>query len=120
METITKLCWAALALLHIMPAASAIVPGLTAKLYGVSVDADVGLLLDHRGLLFLGVFLAALYAIFDLPSRRLASIIMCISMIGFLLIYVRAGMPAGALRKIAIADFIGLAPLLWVTVSAWR
>ncbi|HPE47863.1 MAG TPA: hypothetical protein PLR76_05680 [Hyphomonas sp.] len=120
MEVTNKIAWALLALLHVTPALSAFAPGLVERLYGVSPDGDIGVLLVHRGALFLAVCIAALYAMVDPGSRRLASLILFVSMVGFLLVYVRAGLPAGELRKIAIADLIGLIPLTWVTVNVWR
>ena len=117
---ITKLCWAALALLHIVPAAAAFIPGLSQSLYGVSVDETTAVLLHHRAVLFLAIFVTAIFALIDPNSRRLASVILGISVVGYLLIYWKAGLPAGPLRKIAIPDAIGLVPLIWVTVQAWR
>jgi len=43
-----------------------------------------------------------------------------LSVVGFLVVYVRAGMPGGALRTIARADLLGLAPLAVVLLDAWR
>lgn len=120
METSLKAAWATLALLHVMPAMSAFMPRLVNTLYGVSPDGDVGVLLVHRGALFLAVSVAALYAMFDPPSRRLASLVLIVSMIGFLIVYARAGMPPGELRRIAAADLIGVIPLAWVSFNAWR
>ncbi len=120
MEAITKIAWGLLVLLHVMPAAVVFMPGLVEKLYGASPAGDIGLLLVHRSALFLAVCVAALYAIFDSQSRRIATLIVGISVVSFLLIYLRAGLPAGELRKIAIPDAIGLVPLLWVSVQAWR
>lgn len=120
MEASVKIAWAFLALLHVMPAMSAFTPSLVEKLYGVSPDGDVGILLLHRGALFLAVCVTAIYAIFDPDSRRLASIVLIISMVGFLLVYARAGMPSGELRKIAIADLIGIVPLFWIGYNTWR
>lgn len=120
MEVIIRIAWGLLVLLHVMPATVAFAPGLVEKLYGVSPTDDTGLLLVHRGALFLAVCVAALFAIFDAQSRRVASVVVAISMIGFLLVYLRAGLPAGELRKIAMADAVGLLPLLWVSVQAWR
>ena len=119
MEASVKIAWAFLALLHVMPAMSAFTPSLVEKLYGVSPAGDVGVLLLHRGALFLAVCVTAIYAIFDPDSRRLASIVLIISMVGFLLVYGRAGMPSGELRKIAIADLIGVLPLFWIGYNTW-
>ena len=120
LETSLKISWALLALLHIMPAMTALVPGLIERLYGISSDGDLGVMLLHRGALFLAVFATTIYAIFDSGSRKLASIILVISIVGFLIIYVRNGTPSGGLRKIALADLIFLPPLIWVCFNAWR
>ena len=119
METLVRISWALLALLHLMPALVLAKPGLVQSLYGAEPSGDVGVLLVHRGALFLAVLLAALYALFSPDARRLASLVVAISMVGFLLVYLRAGMPAGELRKIAVADAVGLLPLAIVMWGAW-
>ncbi|MEL6371778.1 MAG: hypothetical protein AAFY84_10015 [Pseudomonadota bacterium] len=120
MEISVKIAWALLAVLHVMPALSAFVPGLIERLYGVSPDGEIGTLLVHRGVLFFAVLMVAVVAIFHVPSRRLASIVLMISMIGFLIVFWRAGMPTGDLRKIAITDAVGVLPLAYVCLNAWR
>lgn len=120
MELTTKIAWACLALLHMMPALIVFSPALVEKVYGASPSGDIGILLVHRGALFLAVCLAAVFALFDPSSRRLASVVLIVSMIGFLLVYLRAGWPSGELRKIAHADLVGLFPLAWVGFQAWR
>lgn len=120
MEIATKIAWASLALLHVMPAMIVFSPGLVGKLYGASPEGDIGILLVHRGALFLAVCLAASFAVFDPSSRRLASLVVLVSMVGFVVIYARAGWPEGDLRKIANADLIGVVPLAWVSFQAWR
>lgn len=119
MEAITKTAWAALALIHLMPALVIFAPGLLEKLYAIPPNGDLGVLLIHRGALFLAVCIAALYAIVSEDARRLATLMLAISMIGFLIVYVRAGLPEGALRKIAVTDAIGLIPLTFVCWRAW-
>lgn len=120
MEASLKFSWVVLALLHVMPAMVFFAPGLVEKLYSASPEGDIGILLIHRGALFLAVCIAALYAVFSPDSRRLASLVLTVSMLGFLIVYARADMPAGALRKIAVADLAGLIPLVWVSIQAWR
>ena len=121
MELICRICWVALALLHLPPAAVLFAPGLLERLYGTGTGthADAMLLLVHRGALFLAVVAVACLALFDEGARRAASLVVLISLLGFLAVYLRAGAPAGALRKIAWADLVGLAPLAWVTWDAW-
>ena len=57
---------------------------------------------------------------FDPDSRKLGSIVLVISMVGFLLVYARAGLMPGELRKIAVADMVGLVTLFWFTLQARR
>jgi len=119
MEILIKFAWASLALIHLTPALAFFAPGLVQKLYGLPPQGDLGVLLIHRGVLFLAVCVAAIYAMFSVDARRLAALVLCISMIGLLIVYIRAGLPGGALRKIAVIDFIGLLPLIFVTWRAW-
>lgn len=120
MERLTIIAWLALAAVHVAPAAVLVAPDLTRTLYGVAPDGPAGLLIVHRGALFLAVLAAALFAAFSPDARRAASIVVGISVIGFLLVYARAGMPAGSLRTIAVVDAIALVPLAFVGYRAWR
>ena len=119
MEIIIKLAWLVLAIIHVTPSLVIFKPSLLTTLYNIPSDGVIGLLLTHRGGLFLGVVIACLISIFHIESRRLAVIVVGISMISFLLLYVKAGMPVGELRKISIADVIGLPFLLCVVVHAY-
>ena len=78
--------------------------------------ADV---LHHRAALFLAVFVACIWAAFIPDGRRLAVIVVAISMISFLALYLMSGSPAG-LTRIAIADMIGIPALLAVAWMAFR
>jgi hypothetical protein len=120
MEWATRIAWGLLVLIHVSPALVLAAPGLTARLYGVEASGPLGVLLAHRGALFLAVIVACVAAALDPGSRRVASLVCATSMLGFLYLYVRAGAPAGALRPVAIVDLAGLAPLAWVTMMAWR
>ena len=120
MVVMTKAAWLMLALIHVAPALVFVAPSMVQRLYGVDPAGDLGVLLSHRGALFFAVLAAALFAFVDARAERLASLVVGISMIGFLLIYARAGFPAGPLRKIAITDAAGLLPLILVIVKAWR
>lgn len=119
MEIMTKAAWAALALLHLMPALPLVRPSLIERLYGVPPEGDLGVLLIHRAALFGVVLIAACVSIVHVDSRKFASFLVAISMISFLVLYVRAGAPAGDLRKVAIADAVGLVPLGIVVWRAW-
>jgi hypothetical protein len=120
LETWIKAAWLSLVAVHLMPAVVLFVPSMTEKLYGISPTGDVGILTIHRGALFLAILAAALMAVFDPATRRMASIIVAISVVGFLFVYARAGMPAGALRSIALVDLIAVIPLIFVSYHAWR
>lgn len=120
MELITKLCWALLALIHASPAAALFAPKLIKTLYGVDANGPVGVLLVHRGALFLAVVAVCLYAVFEPSARRAAGLVVSISVVAFLVLYARAGTPEGALRTIAIVDLVALAPLAFVVFAALR
>ena len=117
MEVLTKAAWALLALLHLAPSLPFFAPAMVERLYGVDPAGDAGVLLAHRGALFLVVLVAALVAMWSVETRKLVAALCAISMIGFLMLYARAGSLAGPLRKIAVADLIGLLPLAFVS---WR
>ena len=119
MELSQKIAWTLLAALHIGPALPAVLPQTIKRLYDVDPSGTIGTLLIHRGVLFLAIAIAALYAIFDPGVRPLSALLLTLSMVGFLIHYLRAGMPDSALRKIAVLDLIGLIPLAWVSWQAW-
>jgi len=118
-EIVTKLSWGLLILIHAAPAAALFRPELLGRLYGIEPKGDLGVLMLHRGALFLAIVAVCLYAIIEPEARRAASIVAAISVLGFLGLYGRAGSPAGSLRKIAQADLVALPPLAWVTWQAW-
>ncbi|WP_426168053.1 hypothetical protein [Sandarakinorhabdus sp. DWP1-3-1] len=89
------------------------------RLYGVAPGGSGFLLLHHRAALFLVVVVICCWAIADPAVRRLAAVATAISMVGFLVLYAQAGRPP-ALRTIAIADLVGLLPLVLVAWLAFR
>ncbi|NJS15821.1 MAG: hypothetical protein HC788_16125 [Sphingopyxis sp.] len=115
MSALVQLCWALLALIHIMPALALFRPALLTTMYGVDAGGATYLLLHHRAALFLGVVVLCIWASFDAGARSVAVVVTAISMIGFLLLYGQGGSPP-ALRTIAVVDMIGLVPL---AVVAW-
>ena len=68
---------------------------------------------DGRGLV------ACVWAAFDPDARRLASVVVAISMLSFLLLYLQSSSPP-ALRRIAFVDLVGLIPLAYVAFWAFR
>ena len=120
MEPVTKLAWLALAAIHAAPAAVLVAPSLARRLYGVAPADGAGVLIVHRGALFLALVVLSVWAALDPALRRAAGTALAISVVGFLLVYARAGAPAGPLRPVALADIAALAPLAWVLSRAWR
>ncbi len=120
MEIATKLAWGLLGLAHLSPAWVAFAPVLVERLYGVAPTGDLGVLIAHRGALFVAILAACVFAVIDPPARRALGVVVATSVIGFLVIYLRAGAPSGPLRKIAIVDAAALLPLAFVVVAAWR
>lgn len=120
MEVVVKAAWALLALAHLSPSAVAAFPSLTQRLYGVEAAGDLGVLLAHRGALFLAIVFACICGVFDPAARRALSVVVATSVIGFLIIFALAGAPSGPLRQIAIVDAVALLPLAIVIISAWR
>jgi hypothetical protein len=112
--------WIALALVHLAPAAVLARPDLLRSLYGVDAGGDLGVLLTHRGALFLGIVMVCAYAAFEPNARRAASLVVGISVASFLVLYCLAGMPAGSLRLIAWVDAAALPALGFVAWQAWR
>lgn len=116
MATLERAAWAILALIHAMPALAAFRPALISRLYGVPLGDPAFLLLQHRAALFGIVVIVCTWAAAQPAVRPLAVVATGVSMISFLLLYHGAGAPP-ALRTIAVADWIGMAPLAFV---AWR
>jgi hypothetical protein len=120
MDRLVLVCWLALAAIHASPAAVILKPSLTETIYGVPPTGSSGVLLIHRAALFLAVVVVALFAAFAPEARKAATLLVGISVIGFLLVYSMAGAPEGPLRTIAIVDVLALLPLALVSWSAWR
>jgi hypothetical protein len=120
MGKLTLIAWCVLALVHTPPAAVVAWPELVGQLYGETIGGTLQLLLVHRGVLFLAVVMACIHAAFIPSARRVTSLVVGTSVVGFLFLYARAGMPAGPLETIALFDAIALAPLAWVVIDAWR
>ena len=119
MELSLKFAWLLLLLVHLPPAAVFFMPSLAQTLYSVSAADAVEIIILHRGALFLVVVLLSLFAMFDPNVRRVGSLCVMVSIIGFLYIYFRAGFPDGAFRTIAAVDFAAVVPLAFVVWHAW-
>ncbi len=108
--------WLVLAAVHLMPALALFLPKLLTRLYQLTPEPPLFLLMQHRAALFLVIFIICVWSVFDPAPRRLAVVAVALSMVSFLVLYWKNGAP-GALRQIAVADLIGLPALLYV---GWR
>ena len=111
--------WLILAAIHAMPALAFFRPATLTTLYGLRPDNPLFLLMQHRAGLFLAVFVACIWAAFVPEGRRLAVLVVGISMVSFLVLWWQAGSPA-PLRRIALVDFAGLPALAGVAWLAFR
>jgi hypothetical protein len=118
---LVTLAWLTLMLVHTPPALATFSAKLRRRMYGVDENGQLGVILAHRGVLFLAVALVCLYAAL-LPGdgRRSAAVVVTISLVGFLALYLGTKLPKGPLRPIAIVDALALAPLAVVIIDAWR
>jgi hypothetical protein len=114
-----SILWIILALVHALPALAFFRPTSLTTLYRIEPDNPLFLLMQHRAGLFLAVFLAALWAAYDPASRKLATIVVGISMVSFLILWLTKGMPS-ALRQIAVVDLAALPILIAAGWLAWR
>lgn len=119
METVVRIAWVLLALIHAAPASALVSSTALTRLYGVAPDGEVGVLLRHRGAMFLALVALCLGAVASPAARAVAVIAVAISVVGFLAVYLRAGRRPGALRTIARVDLAALVPLTVVLVDAW-
>lgn len=72
LEWVIRASWVVVALIHAAPAAAFFAPRQLERLYGVSPDGDVGVLLAHRGALLLAVFALCIYGALSPDARRAA------------------------------------------------
>jgi hypothetical protein len=119
MERLVTICWILLALIHAPPALALFVPDMMGRLYGEIPPGPVALMLQHRAALFLIVCAIGLAAAFQPDIRKLAVLVFAVSMLSFIALYGLAGWPPGPLRTVAIADAIGLVPLLIVAMASF-
>ena len=116
---VQPILWLILAAIHATPALALFRPASLGALYRVGPDNPLFLLMQHRAALFLAVFVACIFAAFVPEGRRLAVLVVGISMLSFLVLYWMAGAPV-ALRRIALVDLVGLPALAGVAWFAFR
>lgn len=115
---LVTLAWLALVLVHAPPALATFSPHMRKRMYGVDDAGPLGLILSHRGALFLAVASVCALAAFNAEARLAAILVTSISVIGFLIGYTLAGAPK-PLRTIAIVDAAALIPLGYVLFDVW-
>ena len=115
---IVTLAWLALVLVHTPPALATFSAPMRKRMYGVDDGGPLGLILAHRGVLFLAVASVCALAAFNTEARLAAVLVTSISVIGFLIGYVLGGAPK-RLRTIALVDAAALIPLAIVLVDIW-
>lgn len=115
---LVSLAWLALVLVHAPPALATFSPQMRKRMYGLDDAGPLGLILAHRGVLFLAVASVCMLAAFNVEARLAASVVASISVIGFLIGYVLADTPK-RLRTIAIVDAAALIPLAYVLFDVW-
>ena len=116
---VQPILWLLLAAIHALPALAFFRPASLTTLYGIAADNPLFLLMQHRAALFLAVFVACVFAAFVPEGRRLAVLVVGISMVSFLFLYAMVGAPT-QLRTIAVVDLAGLPVLLAVAWMAFR
>ena len=116
---VQPILWLILAAIHAMPALAFFRPATLTSLYRLQPDNPLFLLMHHRAGLFVAVFAACIWAAFIPEGRRLAVLVVGISMLSFLALYWQAGSPP-ALRKIANVDLAGPPVLAGVAWLAFR
>ncbi len=115
---LAKIPWAALALLHLVPALALFRPAALTTLYGLPANSPLLPLMQHRAALFACILVAAIWAMFDPGVRKLSVVLIGTSMLTFLVIYLLAGQPQG-LRSIAISDLACVPFLIWAAFIAF-
>lgn len=111
--------WLLLAAIHAVPALALFRPAILTGLYGVASDSPLFLLMQHRAALFMAIFVACVWAAFVPEGRRLAALVVAISIISFLVLFALGGSPA-PLKRIAMVDLAGLPVLAGVAWLAFR
>jgi len=110
-----------LAIIHIIPALSALAPSRMAALYGIGTENKALMtLLQHRAVLFGLVAAACVFAAYNSAVRWPVLIATIISMASFIIIAVPRGQLSGSLAKIAYVDGIGLIIAAALAVSLLR
>lgn len=96
-------------IINALPVVGLFKPAQMSILYGLSIDSpELGLLLQHRALLF-GIIGGFVLASLALPQFRFVALLLAsISMLGFLALATIIGGYGDAIHRIIVADVIGI------------
>ena len=109
------------ALIHLLPVIGVLGRARLEDLYAVPISGpNLEILMRHRAVLFGGLGVLLVWAIFDPALRSAALVCGLISVVSFLALALKVGHSNAALRRVVIADIIALialaiaAPLHWI------
>ena len=121
LNRITIACLTLAGVIHLLPLPGVLGAGQLTRLYGVAADdPNVGILLQHRAVLFglLGVLLIA--AAFRHELRAVALIAGLVSTLSFLVIALNAGGYNSQVARVVAADVVAVVLLLAAGVAHWH
>jgi hypothetical protein len=116
---VQPILWLVLAAIHFLPALAFFRPAGLTTLYRIEPTNPLFLLMQHPAGLFVAVVAACVFAALVPEGRRLAAIVVGISMVSFLYLYLANGSPP-PLRRIAAVDLAGLPVLAGAAFLAYR
>ena len=112
-NTISVLCLALSALIHLLPLGGVLGARQLRKLYGMDFsDTNLALLMRHRAVLFGLIGGILLYSCIVVAARPLAITVGLVSVVSFLALARLHHSYSAAIRKIVIADYVALVLLL--------
>jgi hypothetical protein len=121
LNRITIVCLTLAGVIHLLPLPGILGAGQLTRLYGVSADdPNVGILLQHRAVLFglLGVLLIA--AAFRPDLRAIALIAGIVSAVSFLVIAWGIGGYNAQVARVVVADLLAVTLLVVAAGIEWR
>ena len=121
LNRIAMACLTLAGIIHILPLAGALGAGQLSRLYGVAVeDPNLGILLQHRAVLFglLGALLVA--AAFRPELRAVALIAGLVSTVSFLVIAWGVGGYNAQVTRVVTADVLAVVLLLVAAGIEWH
>jgi hypothetical protein len=121
LNRITIACFVLAGIIHLLPLPGLLGPDHLRRLYGIAVDdANMGILLQHRAVLF-GLLGGLLIAAAFRPELRVAALVMGIgSTVSFLVIAWSAGGYNPQLARVVYADIAAVLLLVVAAAIEWR